>query len=225
MAAGFGFAFLGVLAYAGLRDRPITDPGQLLLLRVVAAVSAAACAAMIPGLIELRYRNALRAGGAVALFAIIWFTNPPAVVSPGRTGNEFPSASGAAGGESRASDVASLVIDDITAARGGPGEAYVDLHVRNAGKIAINLTRASFDATKTPSDRVHAIRMRANPGDNTYTVPMNGAHEIRISHQLAPNTVDTFRFDLRNLEGFDWELTIVFTYNGTQTASSNAVSF
>jgi len=82
IAAAFGFVFLGVLAYAGLRDRPISDPGQLLLLRVVAAVSAAACAAIIPGFIAVRFKNSLRAGGAVAALTIIWFTNPPAVISP-----------------------------------------------------------------------------------------------------------------------------------------------
>lgn len=77
-----GAIFLVALLYAGLRDRPITDPGQLLFLRLVAAVSAAACAGLIPGLVEVRYRGILRASGALAIFVIVWFTNPPILVSP-----------------------------------------------------------------------------------------------------------------------------------------------
>jgi hypothetical protein len=81
LTAGLGFSFLAVLAYAGLRDRPITDPGQQLILRVVAAVSAAACAAIIPGFIDVRFKGVVRAGGAIAVFVIIWFTNPPEMIS------------------------------------------------------------------------------------------------------------------------------------------------
>lgn len=82
LAALFGFSFLGVLAYAGLRERPILDPTQQIMLRVVAAISAASCAAIIPGFLHVTFRNWLRAGGALAVFSIVWFTNPPKAVAP-----------------------------------------------------------------------------------------------------------------------------------------------
>lgn len=82
LAAILGFIFLGVLAYAGLRERPILDPTQQIMLRVVAAISAAACAGIISGFVEVQFKGWLRAGGALAVFCVVWFTNPPRAVSP-----------------------------------------------------------------------------------------------------------------------------------------------
>jgi len=48
LAFAFGTVFCGVLAYAGLRDKPIDDPGQFFFLRVLAAISAS---------LEEGYRN------------------------------------------------------------------------------------------------------------------------------------------------------------------------
>jgi hypothetical protein len=51
------------------------------MLRVVAAVCSASCAAIIPGFIEVQFRDWLRAGGALGVFCVIWFTNPPAAIT------------------------------------------------------------------------------------------------------------------------------------------------
>lgn len=87
LAFGFGVFFLAVLAYAGLRDKTLDDPGQFFILRVLVAIAAAGIAATIPGFLEVsighRAAVAVRAGGAIAVFVIIFVVNPPAVISPG----------------------------------------------------------------------------------------------------------------------------------------------
>jgi hypothetical protein len=83
----FGVIFCSVLAYAGLRKEPITtDSGQFFFLRVLAALSAAGVASVIPGFLHVQLSPArilqLRAGGALAVFAIVYFVNPPLFVTP-----------------------------------------------------------------------------------------------------------------------------------------------
>ena len=82
----FGFTFCGVLAYAGLRPEPITDPGQFFLLRVLAAVSAAGVAAVIPGMLNIQIGDgrllAIRGAGALAVFALVYEVNPPDLIRP-----------------------------------------------------------------------------------------------------------------------------------------------
>ncbi|MET3838207.1 tetratricopeptide repeat protein [Bradyrhizobium sp. OAE829] len=81
LAFGFGVVFCGILAYAGLRIEPITDPGQFFFLRVLAAISAAGVAAVIPGMLNIEIGQgklfALRGAGALGVFAVVFLVNPP----------------------------------------------------------------------------------------------------------------------------------------------------
>ena len=63
---------------------------QLFVFRVVLALAAGAFGALIPGFIEVEFRNWLRAGGALALFAIVFFWNPPALVTNGQANSGEP---------------------------------------------------------------------------------------------------------------------------------------
>ena len=85
LAFVFGFVFCGILAYAGLRSQPITDPGQFFFLRVLAALSAAGVAAVIPGMLDIHIGRgrlfAVRGAGALGVFVIVFFVNPPELVS------------------------------------------------------------------------------------------------------------------------------------------------
>jgi tetratricopeptide (TPR) repeat protein len=84
LAFGFGVIFCGVLAYAGLRGQPITDPGQFFFLRVLAAISAAGVAAVIPGMLNVEIGRekllAIKAAGALGVFVIVFLVNPPELV-------------------------------------------------------------------------------------------------------------------------------------------------
>lgn len=62
---------------------PSPTPTQFFVFRGVFAVSLAAIAAIIPGLlnVESRFQKLyIRATGAIAVFVIVWFLNPPSLV-------------------------------------------------------------------------------------------------------------------------------------------------
>jgi hypothetical protein len=70
---------VGMLVIAFLAPSP--TPFQYTIFRVVLALAAAGIAAMIPGFIELEIKAWLRAGGALAVFVIVYFYNPAALVT------------------------------------------------------------------------------------------------------------------------------------------------
>lgn len=94
LAFGFGTVFCAVLAYGALRQGATIDERQFWLLRVVAAVAAAGVAAVIPGFITVNMkagtRFAIRAGGALAVFLIIYRINPPDLISPSPSSASTP---------------------------------------------------------------------------------------------------------------------------------------
>jgi hypothetical protein len=62
---------------------PEPTPFQLTVFRVVLSLSAAGFAAFIPGFIHFEIKPTLRAGGALAVFAIVYFVNPAQLVKQG----------------------------------------------------------------------------------------------------------------------------------------------
>ena len=85
-AFAMGAAFLPILLFMALFV-PNPTVWQLLVFRVILALAAGGIGALIPGFIEIKYRNWLRAGGATALFVIVYLVNPPDLI----TGPEPPS--------------------------------------------------------------------------------------------------------------------------------------
>ncbi|HUS06734.1 MAG TPA: hypothetical protein VMZ52_10575 [Bryobacteraceae bacterium] len=66
-------------------------PSQFFTFRLVLALAAAGFGAVIPGFISVNVSNVVRAGGAIALFVIVFLLNPPALVataSPWKTPEE-----------------------------------------------------------------------------------------------------------------------------------------
>jgi hypothetical protein len=61
-----------------------------LIFRVVLALAAGAFGALIPGFIEVSFRNWLRAGGAMALFVIVYMINPPALIAESAIPPQLP---------------------------------------------------------------------------------------------------------------------------------------
>lgn len=80
LAFSFGVVFCAILAYAGLRSQPITDARQFFLLRVLAALCAGGIGAVLPGFLDVNFKNFIRSGGALGAFAIVFLINPPAIV-------------------------------------------------------------------------------------------------------------------------------------------------
>src|SRR5205807_1504792 len=60
---------------------PNPTTSQYTVFRIVLALAAAGVAALIPGLLEVEVSPAVRAGGAIAVFAIAFFFSPAALVT------------------------------------------------------------------------------------------------------------------------------------------------
>lgn len=75
LAAVFGVIFVGaILALAVFFPTP--TPFQYLVFRIVLAIAAAGFVSMTPGFLEVNVPNIARAGGALAVFLVIFFYNP-----------------------------------------------------------------------------------------------------------------------------------------------------
>jgi hypothetical protein len=75
LAFAFGVTFVSVLLYLGAVQ---TNPTPLAI-RIdvtVLALAAAGVGAMLPGFLQVRYKNFVRAGGALALFALVYLSEP-----------------------------------------------------------------------------------------------------------------------------------------------------
>jgi len=55
---------------------PKPTPFQYTVFRIVLALAAAGVATLVPGIIEVKYKTIIRAGGALAVFVIVYFFGP-----------------------------------------------------------------------------------------------------------------------------------------------------
>lgn len=79
-AFAFGVLFVIVLLVLAIAF-PRPTPFQYQVFMVVLALAAAGVAAMLPGFIEVNIPNWLKAGGALAVFALVMYKNPAGLVS------------------------------------------------------------------------------------------------------------------------------------------------
>lgn len=73
----FGVTFVSILLVLVLFF-PTLTPEAYTIFRIVIALAAAGIGAVIPGVLDVRMKGLLRAGGAMALFVIVYFFSPPA---------------------------------------------------------------------------------------------------------------------------------------------------
>jgi len=79
----FGVLFIGVLLVMAVAIRCPT-PFQYTVFRIVLALAAAGAAAMIPGFLKVDLSTGIRAGGALAVFVIVFFFTPAAISDKGQ---------------------------------------------------------------------------------------------------------------------------------------------
>jgi hypothetical protein len=84
LAFTFGVVFVFALLFIAFKVG-VPTPFQYTIFRVVLALAAAGVAAMIPGFIHANIADWLRAGGALAVFVVVYFTNPAAQLRPAET--------------------------------------------------------------------------------------------------------------------------------------------
>lgn len=61
-------------------NHPKPSDFAYLVFRLTLALSAAGVAAVIPGFISVKFGSTVRAGGAIAVFALVFYTNPASLV-------------------------------------------------------------------------------------------------------------------------------------------------
>jgi tetratricopeptide (TPR) repeat protein len=76
LAFAFGTIFVIVILYFATAIQAPTD-FQLFVFRVVLAIAAAGVAAVIPVMLEVTLKPIIVAGGAIAVFALVYLVNPP----------------------------------------------------------------------------------------------------------------------------------------------------
>ena len=74
----FGVIFVVVLLVVAFTVPNPTD-FQYTVFRIILALAAAGVAAMIPGFLQVTVSNWIRAGGALAIFVIVYFYAPAAL--------------------------------------------------------------------------------------------------------------------------------------------------
>jgi hypothetical protein len=80
LAYVFGVVFVSVLlALAVLIPKP--TPFQYTVFRIVLALAAAGVAAVIPGFLQAKVGAFIRAGGALAVFVVVYFYSPVGLVT------------------------------------------------------------------------------------------------------------------------------------------------
>lgn len=80
LAFVFGVVFLAVILIIAI---VIPNPSefQIFVFRIVLAIAAAGIGAVVPGFISVNIPKYIRAGGAIALFVLIYLYNPPALIT------------------------------------------------------------------------------------------------------------------------------------------------
>ena len=76
----FGVSFVAALLVLAIAFPEPTE-FQYTIFRIVLAVAVAGVAVFLPGFMEANIGNMVRAGGAMAIFAVVYFVNPAGLVS------------------------------------------------------------------------------------------------------------------------------------------------
>jgi tetratricopeptide (TPR) repeat protein len=77
----FGVVFIAVMLFLAVKI-PNPSDFQIFVFRTVLGLAAAGIASLIPGFLQIQIAGYLYAGGAIAVFYLVYSVNPPALVNP-----------------------------------------------------------------------------------------------------------------------------------------------
>lgn len=80
----FGVVFIATMLVIALAV-PNPTPTQFMIFRTILAICVAGAAALVPGFLEVQVGKWVRAGGAMAVFVIIYFFSPAKLAASGKT--------------------------------------------------------------------------------------------------------------------------------------------
>jgi hypothetical protein len=207
VAFGFGVVFvISLLVLAVFFPAPTSF--QYLVFRTVLSLAAAGIASMIPGFLEINISAWLRAGGALAVFAVVYFNNPAQLVatpqqvvsiSPGQVSQVKVAA------PIPKRDSAIQFVDyNITYARDASGLTLpvVDLKMRNTGDQAAFLKKVSFNVLDSATfEDCNNPQYDLIIASATYDIDLVKAPSKAISHVIKPSDVDRIKFRVGRSEG------------------------
>ncbi|MCO5948091.1 hypothetical protein [Mucilaginibacter flavidus] len=78
ITAVLGFSLILLLLYLTF-FKPCLNDNQYMIIRIVLSVSVAALAAVIPGFLNVRYSNTIKAGGALGVLVLTFFYTPSVI--------------------------------------------------------------------------------------------------------------------------------------------------
>ncbi|MEM9766179.1 MAG: hypothetical protein AAF968_27510, partial [Pseudomonadota bacterium] len=112
--------------------------------RIILALSAAGVAALVPGFIDVQYRQLVRAGGAMAVFVVVFFFSPASLVSNEERAPTEPFRILIVSGdpESLRLDTFTFPVSDIRKRR--EPEEFIDLLTQLPGQSEIISTATTF---------------------------------------------------------------------------------
>ncbi|MEM8641927.1 MAG: tetratricopeptide repeat protein [Cyanobacteria bacterium P01_G01_bin.54] len=90
-AGSFGLSFVTVLLFIAIFV-PNPTIFQIFVFRVILSLSAGGVGAIIPGFLNVQFKGLVRAGGALALFTLVYLFNPPELIT--KSTSELISTSG-----------------------------------------------------------------------------------------------------------------------------------
>jgi hypothetical protein len=171
-AVAFGVVFLGILlTIAILIPQPSTF--QSFVFRIVLALAAAGLGAVIPGFLHVQAGPFVRAGGAIALFVIVYWFNPPQLLANQEENQKKEElVSAVTEFEERLADVEQIAqqlvpLEDAAAeTRQGPsvliwrvwfGETYVQKEYQNVRWKAVLVKIRNLGVTKGYEEAYQAV--------------------------------------------------------------------
>jgi hypothetical protein len=67
---------------------PCPSASQYFIFRIIIAIAAAGLTAVIPGTFNINLANGIKGGGALAIFAVVYFFDPASTVAENKCGQE-----------------------------------------------------------------------------------------------------------------------------------------
>jgi hypothetical protein len=213
----FGVVFVvAILITAIVYPKP--TPFQYTVFRIVLALACAGIAAFVPGFIEVAVSTIIKAGGAIAVFVIVFFWNPAPlfVEAPPISGtvlgpNEYPADS--------IIEVRPTKAELAAAPKVPPGD--VTLSYKNATRDDLKLFVFDFSKQQTPTNSPFAT----NIFWQAWPFPADG--NFRTYSQFRETTgwfafvVGRFRSDKQSVEPFYLKtVNVLYSHQPTLTVSS-----
>ena len=81
IAVACGVCFVAAILFLAVAY-PVPSPFQYQVFRIVLSIAAAGFVSLTPGLLNVKLPFGVKAGGALAVFVIVYFFNPAALVTP-----------------------------------------------------------------------------------------------------------------------------------------------